>query len=227
MGNLVVGHAVRGEPLAEALDRLPPSVECVAYRDATTGAVLIDVFAGDHRPVLAFSRLPRLPSLAEELPAELAPLNALYEALLRQRRADPFRRRFVHLNLLLSRVLDMRVFSFVSDDDGLDLACSSLAGRLDRLRFATDAVELLWDQAQVAIQPLRFDDDQMLLEAELLALQGSLPGSRLCPVVECLASPHRIAVVECKGFLGAAVLGLGTGDGDRGAIEAIIQTRRQ
>jgi hypothetical protein len=128
MGNLVVGHAVKGEPSVEALDRLPPFLEWAAYHEPITAAVLIDVFAADRRPAPAFARLPRLPGLAEELPAELAPLNALYETLLRQRRADSFRRRFMNLNLLLSRVLDMPVFSFVSDDDGLDLACSSLGG---------------------------------------------------------------------------------------------------
>jgi hypothetical protein len=214
MGSLLAAHIVRTAPAVESLDRLPPSVGWAAYHEPATGAVLIDVFHADAAPRHPFRRSPRLPELAEALPGTLAPLNQLYEALLRQRQASPFRRRYINLNLLLSRTIDMPVFSFASDDDGLDLACLSVAGQLHRLRFETDRLEILWTEGHGVIQPLEFDDDVVVPEAALRLLE-SLSDFKVMASQQGSSALHQIALDECKVFLrtDASILGLGSGDG--------------
>src|SRR6266436_9562227 len=144
MGYFVAAHVVRTAPAAESFEPLPASMSWAAYREAATGAVLIDIFSLQAKPSTPFNRVPRSPDIAQDLPDTLAPLNRLYETLLAQRRAGPFRRKYINLNLLFSRATDMSVLSFASDDDdGLDLACLSFAGQLHRLRFKADALEII------------------------------------------------------------------------------------
>src|SRR5258708_36227690 len=110
----------------------------------------------------------------------------------------------------------MPALSLACDDDGLDLACASFAGQLRRLRFRTGALEIIWNEGHSAVQPLRFDDDSALTDADLLALKGCLPGGELLSPVYGPSLLHRIAGEECKAFLGseATVLGLGTWERD-------------
>jgi len=215
MGSLVAAHLVRNDPPVELLARLPPSIGWRLYREPVTAAFLIEVFASAKPPLRwPFGNLPRIPELALELPEPLAPLNDLYDVLLHQRRAGPFRRNYVNLNLLLSHALDMQVFSFVSDDDGTDLACCSVAGQLHRLRFKTDALEITWTDGHGVIQPLVFDDDCVTPEADLLALK-SLSEFKLLALEEQSSTLHRIALEESRAFLRTetSILGLGTWDG--------------
>jgi len=226
MGSLVVAHVVRAEPSAQLLARLPRSLGWAAYHAPVCGAVLIDVFGSDHAPAYPFARLPRSLDLAEELSDETAPLNALYEALLRQRRASPFRRRFVNLNLLLSRALEMPVLSLAADDDGLDLACLSANGLSCRLRFKSGGLEIVWQEGRGVIQPLVFDDDSAVSDGDLRSLVASLPGCELRPPLESISLLHRIASEECKAFVGAdaVVPGLGTWDEAGRALPMIMRS---
>jgi hypothetical protein len=228
MGNFVAAHVVRTVPTAELLDLLPAFMSWAAYREPATGAVLIDVFGANTNPQHPFSRLPRFPDIAQELPDTLAPLNRLYETLLAQRRASDFRRKYINLNLLLSRAIGMPVLSFASDDDGLDLACLSVAGQLHRLRFETDALDITWTDGRGVIQPLLFDDDDVTPEADLLALK-SLSEFRLLVPQEQIATAHRIALEECRAFLrtAASILGLGTGDGHGDLAPAFMRDTRR
>ena len=214
MGYFVAAHVVRTAPAAESFELLPASMSWAAYREPATGAVLIDIFSLQAKPSTPFSRLPRSVDIAQDLPDSLAPLNRLYETLLAQRRASPFRRKYINLNLLLSRATGMPVFSFVSDDDGLDLACLSSAGQLHRLRFKTDALEITWTDGHGVIQPLVFDDDCVTPEADLLALK-SLSEFKLLALEEQSSTLHRIALEESRAFLRTetSILGLGTWDG--------------
>ena len=103
MGYFVAAHVVRSAPAAESFDVLPASMDWAAYHEPATGAILIDVFGSSVDQSSPFARLPRSPDIAQDLPDTLA----LYEALLAQRRAGPFRRKYINLNLLFSRATDM------------------------------------------------------------------------------------------------------------------------
>jgi hypothetical protein len=229
MGSLVAAHLVRNEPPVELLARLPPSIGWRLYREPVTAAFLIEVFASSAKPPrLSFGHLPRIPELVPDLPQSLAPLNDLYDALLHQRRAGPFRRNYVNLNLLLSRALEMEVFSFASDDDGTDLACYSAAGRLHKLRFETNRLEIVWIDGRGIIKPLRFDDDHEVGEADLQELKARLPRFEVLATVEGSASLHRIAAEACCDFLSTdtPILGLGGEDGFDSISPAITEIRR-
>jgi hypothetical protein len=228
MGNFVAAHVVRTVPAAESLDRLPAFMSWAAYGEPATGTVLIDIFDANANPQHPFRRLPRFPDIAQELPDTLAPLNRLYEALLAQRRASDFRRKYINLNLLLSHAIRIPVLSFASDDDGLDLACLSIAGQLHRLRFGTDGLDITWTDEHGVIQPLVFDDDYTVPEADLLALK-SLSEFRLLAPQERISTPHRIALEECRAFLHteASILGLGTWDGYDDIAPAFMRGRQR
>jgi hypothetical protein len=230
MGSLVAAHLVRNDPPAELLARLPPSMGWRLYREPVTAAFLIEVFASSAKPPprWPFGNLPRIPELALELPEPLAPLNDLYDVLLQQQRAGSFRRRYVNLNLLLSRALDMQVFSFASDDDGTDLACCSVAGQLHRLRFETDGLEIVWIDGRGVIRPLRFDDDSEVADADLQELKARLPRFDVLATVEGSTLLHRIAAEECCDFLrtDTPILGLGGEDGFDSISPAITELRR-
>jgi hypothetical protein len=224
MGYFLAAHIVRLPPAADALDRLPAPLNWAAYREPATGAMLIDVFRSDAEPRHPFTRLPRLPDLAEALPGALTPLNELYHVLLRQRRASPFRRRYINLNLLLSRTVDMPVLSFASDDDGLDLACVSVGGQLHRLRFKTDRLEILWTEGRGVIQPLEFDDDVVVSEADLRLLESPSDFKVMAPQ-QASSALRRIACDECKTFLrtDTSILGLGSSDGYDNIAAAVMR----
>jgi hypothetical protein len=229
MGSLVAAHLVRNEPPVELFARLPASIGWKLYREPVTAAFLIEVFAASATPPrLSFGHLPRIPELAPQLPESLAPLNDLYDVLLQQRRASPFRRTYVNLNLLLSRTLEMEVFSFASDDDGTDLTCCSIAGRLHKLRFETNRLEIAWFDGRGVIQPLRFDDDHEVADADLRELKARLPRFEVLATVEGSASLHRIAAEECCDFLStdAPILGLGGEDGFDSISRPITEIRR-
>lgn len=224
----MAAHVVRTVPAAESLDVLPPFMSWAAYREPATGAVLIDIFGASANPPHPFGRLPRFPDIAQELPDTLAPLNRLYKMLLAQRRASDFRRKYINLNLLLSRAIGMAVLSFASDDDGLDLACLSIAGQLHRLRFGTDGLDITWTDGHGVIQPLVFDDDDAVSEADLQALK-SVSEFRLLAPEERISTPHRIALEACRAFLRteASILGLGTGDGHGDIAPAFMRGTRR
>jgi hypothetical protein len=229
MGSLVAAHLVRNEPPVELLARLPPSIGWRLYREPATAAFLIEVFASAKPPPRwPFGNLPRIPELVLELPEPLAPLNVLYDVLLYQRRAGPFRRNYVNLNLLLSRALEMQVFSFVSDDDGTDLACCSVAGQLHRLRFETNRLEIVWIDGRGVIKPLRFDDDCEVADTDLQELKARLPRFDVLATVEGSTLLHRIAAEECCDFLrtDTPILGLGGEDGFDSISPAITEIRR-
>jgi hypothetical protein len=230
MGSLVAAHLVRSEPSVEWLARLPPSICWRLYREPVSAAFLVEVFASSANPPprWPFGNLPRIPELALELPERLAPLNDLHDVLLRQRRAGPFRRNYVNLSLLLSRALDMPVFSFASDDDGTDLACCSVAGQLHRLRFETNRLEIIWTDGRGVIKPLRFDDDHEVADADLQELKARLPQFDVLATVEGGSLLHRIAAEECRDFLriDTPILGLGGEDGFDSVSPAITEIRR-
>lgn len=229
MGSLVAAHLFRNDPPVGLLARLPPFIGWRLYREPVTAAFLIEVFASSAKPPRwPFGHLPRIPELAMELPEPLAPLNDLYEVLLQQRRAGLFRRNYVNLNLLLSRALDMPVFSFVSDDDGTDLACCSVAGQLHRLRFETNRLEIVWIDGGGVIKPLRFDDDHEVADADLQELKARSPRFDVLATVEGSTLLHRIAAEECCDFLrtDTPILGLGGEDGFDSISPAITEIRR-
>jgi hypothetical protein len=228
MGYCVAAHVVSTAPAAESFDVLPASMAWAAYHEPATGAVLIDVFGSRAVSSPPFARLPRSPDIAQELLDALATLNRLYEALLAQRRASPFRRKYVNLNLLLSRATGMPVLSFASDDDGLDLACLSCAGQLHRLRFGADVLEIIWTEGHGLIQPLTRDDDHSASDADLQILK-SLSEFKILASEEQCSALHRIALEECKAFLQAetSILGLGTWDGCGRIAPAFMQGRQR
>ena len=122
----------------------------------------------------------------------------------------------------------MQVLSFASDDDGTDLACCSVAGQLQRLRFETDALEIVWVDGRGVIQPLRFDDDHEVADADLQELRARLLRFDVRATVEGSSSAHRIALEECRDFLRmeTPILGLGGGEDFDRIPPELMETRR-
>src|SRR5439155_6250809 len=108
MGYFVAAHVVRSAPAAESFDVLPASMDWAACHEPATGAILIDVFGSSVDRSSPFARLPRSPDIAQDLPDTLA----LYEALLAQRRAGPFRPQ-IHQSQPLVLARDRHVGTFV------------------------------------------------------------------------------------------------------------------
>lgn len=189
MAYLLAFSVVREHPDSSRLGELPQSLPWKVFGTERFSEAFVDVF--DYRKdwKYPFCSIPAVKDLPLQFPEPLDHLNELYDELRKKNRANGFKRAFINLNLKLSDLLSAEVLSVISDDEGTDLACISVAGELKKLRFRAGGIEANWSQ----------DTGTDL---------GTKSSSRL----------HRIAEEECSQFLGVQLPLFGF-DGESDSLE--------
>src|SRR5574341_2354769 len=200
MGYLLSLSAFKGTPNCAALHQLPKSLPWKLYRAKSVDVLLLDVFNVKRSSEHPFCSIPAIQDLPLQFDAPLTELNELYESLRKKNRENGFKRAFVNLNLMVSRLVAAETLSFVSDDEGLDLACISGHGSLRTLRFRAGGVEVHWAAEEGTTEVKRgtsqlhrivegecasflglrlpifgFDGDVSLLNLELIDMSPPLP----------------------------------------------------
>jgi hypothetical protein len=98
----------------------------------------LDTFKADRKKKSTFASPTLTRDFPIDLPDDLGALTRVYAALQSARLANGFKRGFLNANLFISKILQRPVCSFYSDDDGLDFACVSDNGVLQRFRQLHD-----------------------------------------------------------------------------------------
>jgi hypothetical protein len=217
MGYLVAAHVTRTAPDVARLKMLPPGLAWAVYRDQDMPAWYLDTFKADRKQQWPFASPTLTSDFPLDLPDDLGALTRLYAALQSARLANGFKRGFLNANLFISKILQRPVCSFCSDDDGLDFACVSDNGVLQRLRCECGDLEIVYQNGRVTIQPLQLEieDDEGDLtdfrqlhdpEAGIAVMERNKEQSTLL---------HFVAGSELATFLDmpTAPLGLGSFDG--------------
>jgi hypothetical protein len=141
-------------------------------------------------------------------------LERLYSRLHRLKFANGFKKSYINAALLLNRLLQLPVFSFVSDDDGLDFTCSVTKGALSRLKCRCGDLVISFDNKKAQIAPLILEEDEDAL-TDTASLGGALPDVEILPrETPWNTQLHSIAIEELRVFAGIkqAILGLGSFD---------------
>ncbi len=174
MGYLVSLSAFKSVPKnGAALHQLPKSLPWKLYRAKSVDELLLDVFNVKRDGEHPFSSIPAIQDLPLQFDDPLTGLNELYESLRKKNRGNGFKRAFVNLNVMISRLVAAETLSIVSDDEGIDLACISEHGTLHKLRFRAGSVEVNW-----------------------------MPGTETTELKRGTSRLHRIAEEECASFFG-------------------------
>jgi len=217
MGYLVAAHVTRTAPNVARLKMLPPGLAWAVYRDEDVPAWYLDTFKAGRKQQWPFTSTPLTRDFPLDLPDDLGALTRVYAALQSARLANGFKRGFLNANLFISKILQRPVCSFCTDDDGLDFACVSDNGVLQRLRCECGDLEIVYQNGRVTIQPLQLEveDDEGDLtdfrqlhdpEAGVAVMERNKEQSTLL---------HFVASSELATFLDipTAPLGLGSFDG--------------
>lgn len=215
MGFYVAAHVFTSAPDLAKLEALPGHVAWAVYRDEDARTWFLDAFEPGKKHEWPFTSMPHSKSLPRDLPESLSQLSRVYAGLRKARIADSFDIAFLNLNLLLSKTLQLPVSSVCSDDDGLDFACVSHNGILQRLRCECSDVEIVFRDGKVEIQPVRIQDDDFDL-TDLTDLHDPASGISVLERNKDHSSLlHLIAGQELSAFLGTSTppLGLGRFDG--------------
>jgi hypothetical protein len=216
MGYLVTAHVTRTAPDVARLKMLPPGLAWDLYRDEDVPAWYLDTFKADRKKKWTFASPTLTRDFPIDLPDDLRALTRVYAALQNARLANGFKRGFLNANLFISNILQQPVCSFCSDDDGLDFACISDNGVLQRLRCECGDLEIVYQDGRVTIQPLQLEieDDEGDLtgfrqlhdpEAGVAIMERNKEQSTL---IHFVASSELAAFLEIP----TAPLGLGTFD---------------
>ena len=215
MGYLVAAHVTRTVPDVARLKMLPPGLAWAVYRDEDVPAWYLDTFKADRKKKWTFASPTLTRDFPLDLPDDLQSLTRVYAALQSARLANGFKRGFINANLFISKILQRPVCSFYSDDDGLDFACVSDNGVLQRLRCECGDLEIVYQNGRVTIQPFQPEVDETNLtdlsqlhdpEAGVAVMERNKEQSTLL---------HFVAGSELAAFLDipTAPLGLGNFDG--------------
>jgi hypothetical protein len=217
MGYLVAAHVTRTAPDMARLKMLPPGLAWAVYRDQDVPAWYLDTFRADRKQQWPFTSPTLTRDFPLDLPDDLGALSRVHAALQSARLANGFKRGFLNASLFISKILQRPVCSFYCDDDGLDFACVSDNGVLQRLRCECGDLEIVYQNGRVTIQPLQLEieDDEGDLtdfrqlhdpEAGVAVMARNTEQSTLL---------HFVAGSELATFLDipTAPLGLGSFDG--------------
>jgi hypothetical protein len=216
MGYLVTSHILKERTDFSALQHLPKSIATRIYYHRKVNAYLIDVFSPTDLSGLPFQK--RFPSkeISLDLPQSLDSLELIYKFLMQVKFAESFKKSYINFCCRLSELLSTNVFSFVSDDDQYDFACSASNGVLRRLKCRCADLNIFYDGTKTQIIPLMPEseyDSDYLTDVSGLKIHS--------PKLEVLARNtewdlqiHSIATSEIKNFLNMndSILGLGTFD---------------
>jgi len=216
MSYLTTAHVFRNEPTVARLDELPKSIGYRVYRHESAGLYLLDTFRASKVPAYPFQTLLPSVDIPLELPSGLEVLERLHSELGSLKLANSFKKSYVNAALLLNRLVDQAVFSFVSDDDQLDFTCSAAGGALSRLRCRCGDLAITYDGHTVHVAPLvpeeAVDEDVL---TDIAALKSALPGGDILPrTTPWNTQLHWIAIEELQAFAGIrdSILGLGSFD---------------
>ena len=217
MGYLVAAHVTRTAPDVARLKMFPPGLAWAVYRDQDVPAWYLDTFKAGLKQKWPFTSTPLTKDFQLDLPDDLGALTRVHAALQSARLSNGFKRVFLNANLFISKILQRPVCSFYSDDDGLDFACVSDNGVLQRLRCECGDLEIVYQNGKLTIQPLQLEieDDEGDLtdfrqlhdpEAGIAVMERNKEQSTLL---------HFVAGSELATFLDipTAPLGLGSFDG--------------
>ena len=217
MGYFVTAHVTRTAPDVARLKMLPPGLAWAVYRDQDVPAWYLDTFKVGLKQQWPFTSTPLTRDFPLDLPDDLRALTRVHAALQSTRLSNGFKRGFLNANLFISTIQQRPVCSFYSDDDGLDFACVSDNGVLQRLRCECGDLEIVYQNGRVTIQPLQLEieDDEGDLtdfrqlhdpEAGVAVMERNKEQSILL---------HFVAGSELATFLDipTAPLGLGSFDG--------------
>lgn len=216
MAYLISAHVFREKPSVTQLAELPNSIGYRLYFHGTANLYLLDVFRASKVPQYPFQTLLPTVDIPLDLPPALDVLRRLFEQLGTVKLANPFKRSYINGALLLSRLVQLPVFSFVSDDDELDFTCSASDGALRRLKCRCGDLLISYDGTQVQIAPMvpeaEADED---LGTDTAALKTALPDVQVLPrEAPWNTQLHALALEELRAFAGVkdAILGLGSFD---------------
>jgi hypothetical protein len=162
MGYFVTAHVTRTAPDVARLKMLPPGLAWAVYRDQDVPAWYLDTFKAGLKQQWPFTSPTLTRDFPLDLPDNLGALTRVYAALQSACLANGFKRGFLNANLFISKILQRPVCSFYSDDDGLDFACVSDNGVLQRLRCECGDLEIVYQNGKLTIQPLQLEieDDE-------------------------------------------------------------------
>jgi hypothetical protein len=216
MGYLITAHVFREKPNFSRLAELPKSIGHRAYLHQAANLYLLDAFRASKVPQYPFQTLIPSSDIPLELPPALEPLERLYSRLAALKLANAFKKSYINTALLLNRLLQVPVFSFASDDDELDFACSASDEALSRLKCRCGDLMVTYDNAKLQIAPLvpEAEEDEGLL-TDTLSLGSALPDAEILPrETPWNTQLHAIATEELQAFAGIkeAILGLGSFD---------------
>ena len=180
MGSLITAHVFREKPNFSLLAELPKSIGYRAYLHRAANLYLLDAFRASKVPQYPFQTLIPSADIPLELPPGLEPLERLYSRLVPLKLANAFKKSYINTALLLNRLLQVPVFSFASDDDELDFACSASDEALTRLRCRCADLVVSYENTKLLIAPLvpeaEEDEDQL---TDTSSLGSALPDAEI------------------------------------------------
>lgn len=213
MGYLITAHVFRDKPDLVRLAELPRLIGYRVYHHQAASVYLLDTFRPSKPEKYPFQTLLPAADLPLDLPSALEILDRLYSRLGPLHLANGFKRSYINAALLLSRLLQMPVFSFASDDDDLDFTCSASDGVLNRLKCRCGDLVIFYDLNTLKIVPLvpvcKEDED---LLSDTTTLKATLPEATILPrETPWNTQLHAIAIEELQKFMGVkqSILGLG------------------
>lgn len=216
MGALITAHVFRDKPNFSRLAELPKSIGYRAYLHRGADLYLLDTFRASKVPEFPFQTLIPSADIPLEMPPTLEILQRLYSRFGSLGLANPFKKSYINAALLLSRLLQVPVFSFASDDDELDFTCSASNEAFLRLRCRCGDLLVSYDNKKLQVAPLVPEDeeDEHVL-TDTTRLKSALPEIEILPrETPWKTELHWIAAEELRAFanLSDTILGLGTWD---------------
>ena len=215
MGYLVSAHVFRDRPDLSRLGELPHSIGYRVYLHATANLYLLDTYRPTKVPQYPFQTSLPVADIPLELPAGLEALEHLYSQFMRLNLANGLKKSYVNAAIMLNQLLQMPVFSFISNDDEFDFACSVADGKLSRLRCRCGDLVIVSDGRRTEVLPLvpEFEEEAELTDESVL--KAALPDVAVLPRdMPWNPQLHWIAMEELESFTGIKemILGLGSFD---------------
>jgi len=216
MGYLITAHVFREKPAVARLAEMPKSIGYRVYLHRAANLYLLDNFRPAKVPQYPFQTLLPSADIPLDLPPGLETLERVYSRLGPLNLANGFKKSYINAALLLNRLLQVPVFSFVSNDDDLDFTCSAANGALSRLKCRCGDLVISFDGRKARIAPLvpESEEDEDIL-SDTAALTSALPDVEILPrETPWNTQLHCTAMEELQAFAGLKemILGLGSFD---------------
>jgi len=221
MGYLIESHVLKEDVDLNLLGKILSDFSVRAFRIPDVNATFLDFYPSRLENNSPFQGM-RSKSIPLDLPPQYEILSVLYKMLVSCRAGNSFKRAFINLNIEISSVLKTKVLSFLSDDDGLDLAVISDLGIIKKLRFRADDIEVNFDGRTVDIFPLITEEGEAIIDLSIFTGKNIIVHEREKSFSSLL---HQIAAEELKAFLNTErlLLGLSSFDLPEHPLEKVFQ----